>query len=177
VKSSPIVAVVFLAGLLLSSRAQAQTGGPPGPGTLDAVVQELRLLRQAIDKQGATTARVQLLIGRLGLQDQRTARAQQALEKLHEESRSLARERDDAKNRERAIAERLDEATREDERRELERERPIARARVADLQTQLATIEARLGQAKQALDAETGRYDELDGWLKDLDRQLARQGS
>jgi hypothetical protein len=65
--------VVFLS----PPAARAQTAPSPSAGTLDAVVKELRLLRQVMERQGWATARAQLLIGRLTLQDQRTARAQQ----------------------------------------------------------------------------------------------------
>jgi hypothetical protein len=54
----------------------AQATPSPG-GTVNVLVQEIRLLRQALEKQSATAARAQLLIGRLTLQDQRTARARQ----------------------------------------------------------------------------------------------------
>jgi hypothetical protein len=53
----------------------------------------------------------------------------------------------------------------------------VTRARLGDHATAVSRIEARLTQAKQSLDAEAARYDELESWLTDLDRQLQRGGS
>ena len=158
--------------MLVPMVAGAQTAPSPGPSALDAVVKELRLLRQAVERQGLATARAQLLVGRLTLQDQRTARAQQAVERLQSEVASAQRERDELQNRFRAIAQRLEQAGADEPRQQLEEESRMTKTRLADSHTRVSDAELRLSHAKQALDIETARYDELDGWLKDLDRQM-----
>jgi predicted nucleic acid-binding Zn-ribbon protein len=162
--------------MLVPMMASAQTAPSPGPAALDAVVKELRLLRQAVERQGLATARAQLLVGRLTLQDQRTARAQQAVERLQSEVASAQRERDELQRSFRAIAQRLEQASADEPRQQLEEESRMTKARLADSQAHVSGTELRLSQAKQALDIETGRYDELDVWLKDLDRQLQASG-
>src|SRR5512143_1548663 len=156
--------------------ADAQTTPSAGTGSLDGVVKELRLLRQALERQSAASARVQLLIGRLTLQDQRTARAQQAVERLQNEVRNAERERDETQSRFRAVAQRLEQATADDPRQQLEEELRTLKTRLADSQAHVHVAEGRLSQAKQAFDIETGRYDELDAWLKDLDSQMQTSG-
>jgi outer membrane protein TolC len=76
----------------------------------------------------------------------------------------------------REIAQALEQLTDQDRRSETESGLRTVRARLAEAQAQLFSSEARLAEARQALELETGRYDELDGWLKDLDRQLQTGG-
>ena len=157
---------------LVPATAHSQPVIPSGAGTLDEVVRELRLLRQAVEKQSATAARVQLLMGRLTMQDQRTARAQQAVERAQNDLTSAERERSDWQSRLRAITERLEQAANDELRQPLEAEARMLRAHLAGSQGQVSSAESRLSQARQALEVETGRYDELDTWLKDIDKQL-----
>ena len=171
-----ILAFGFAAGCLVPVRAQSQTALPSGAGTVDAVAKELRLLRQAIERQNATAARVQLLMGRLTLQDQRTARAQQTVERLQSELASAERERSEVERNFRAIAQRLEQATNDEPRQQLEEESRALRARLAESQSHVTSTESRLSHAKQALDVEAGRYEEIDTWLRDLDKQLQTGG-
>jgi predicted nucleic acid-binding Zn-ribbon protein len=140
------------------------------------VVKELRLLRQALERQSVASARAQLLIGRLTLQDQRTARAQQAVERFQNEVRNAEGERDETQSRFRAVAQRLEQATADDPRQQLEEELRTLKTRLADSQAHVSAAEGRLSRARQAFEVETGRYDELDAWLKDLDRQMQTSG-
>lgn len=172
VKRQPKVALGLILVCLLPATAHAQAALPSATGTLDAVVKEIRLLRQALERQSATTARVQLLIGRLTLQDQRTARARQTVERLESDLAGAERERDQLQTAAREMARSLEQTTDPDRRPQLEAEARMVRARTVDAQAQLSSTEARLAQARQTLDAEMGRYDELEGWLRDLDKQL-----
>src|SRR5438105_13131105 len=92
-KRSAVCCAVLLAAGPLGARGQAQSGAS-GPATLDTLLQEVRLLRKAIEKQGVTAARTQLLMGRIALQDQRVARARDALERLDTELAGAERGRD-----------------------------------------------------------------------------------
>jgi hypothetical protein len=85
---------VFGVAFLLSASGWAQVAPAPTAGTVEGVVNEIRLLRQAIERQSSSAARAQLLIGRLGLQDQRTARARSAVERLEGELADAQRGRD-----------------------------------------------------------------------------------
>ena len=140
------------------------------------MVHEIRLLRQALERQSSMAARVQLVIGRLALQDQRTARAHQAVERLEGELTNAERDRDRMQTAGREIARSLEQVTDDERRQQLESDARMVQARLADNQADISRTEARLSQAKQALDVETGRYDELEAWLRDLDKQLQGGG-
>lgn len=156
---------------LLPRAARAQGAAPPG-GTVSILIQEIRLLRHTLEKQGSTTARAQLLIGRLTLQDQRTARARQAVERLESEVANAERERDQMQVAARDTAEALGRAADEERREQVEKQARMLRARIADFHTEISRGQSRLLEARQTLDSETARYEELEALLRDLDRQL-----
>jgi len=167
---------VLLAATTLPTGGQAQSTAP-GSATLDTLLQEVRLLRTAIEKQGVTAARTQLLMGRMALQDQRIARARGLLERIDAELTAGERERTNLQNAAADFAHRLEETSDEGKRIELERDIRRFQKQVGDQQRAVGEIRTRHTEARQAVEAETARYDELDSWLRDLDRELQRLGS
>ncbi len=157
---------------LLPAAAHAQGATPSSSGTLDAVVREVRLLRQTLERQAVSASRAQLLIGRLTLADQRAARARAAVDRLEGELASAERERAQLVIDSRQAARALEQVTDPDRRQQLELESQRIRARLVEAETQHSRTDSRLANARRDLDAETGRYEELDRWLTDLDRQL-----
>ena len=162
-----VVLACFLPGA-----AYAQTSLSSSSEALDALVQEVRLLRQTLERQAATAARSQLIIARLTLYDQRAARARAAVDRLEGEVANAERERDQLQAAAREMARSLEQVTDPDRHQQLESESRMLRARMVEAETQRSRSEARLAQAKQTLDLEAGRYDDLERWLNDLDRQL-----
>jgi chromosome segregation ATPase len=144
----------------------------PGDAALDAVAKEIRLLRQTLERQAATTARAQLILARLTLYDQRTARARESVDRLEGEVASAERGRAQLQAVARENARALEQVTDPDRRQQLEAEARMLRAQLAEAEAQRSRLETRLVQAKQTLDVEAGRYDELERWLNDFDRQL-----
>ena len=158
--------------LVFPATVYAQGMPASGTGTLEGITSEIRLLRQALERQSAAGTRVQLLIGRLTLQDQRTARARAAVERLESELASGERERDELQAASREMVRSLEQATDHERRTELETQSRMIRDRYTKAVAQLARTEGRVAQARQALDIEAGSYDEFDRLLADLDRQL-----
>jgi len=175
VKRAALSSAVLLAVATLPRPGQAQSAAP-GPATLDTLLQEVRLLRKAIEKQSVTAARTQLLMGRIALQDQRLARARGFMERVDTELTVAERERDHLRSAAAEFARNLEEATDEAKRAELESAVRKVRVQVTDQEKAVSGIRTRHDQARQALEAETSRYDELDSWLRDLDRELQRTG-
>jgi hypothetical protein len=169
--------ILMLGAVLLGlapavARAQA---GPPEGGMAGVLVREIRLLRQALERQGAAGARAQLLIGRLALQDQRAARARQAVERLESELGAAERERDELQAASRESAESLERATDDEHREQLERQSRMLRARLATLQGDISRAQGRIVEAKQTLELETSGSEDLEARLRDLDRELQEQ--
>ena len=174
-KRAALCCAVVLAATTLPTRGQAQSTAS-GSTTLDTLLQEVRLLRKAIEKQSVTAARTQLLMGRIALQDQRVARARGLLERIDAELTAGERERTNLQSAAADFAHRLEETSDEGKRSELERDISRFQKQVGDQQRAVAEIRARHTEARQAVEAETARYDELESWLRDLDRELQRTG-
>lgn len=71
-----LVSLTLASVILHSTPCQAQSTG----SDKDALLQEVRLLRQAIEALAGTNARVQIVFGRLQLQEQRAATTARRLE-------------------------------------------------------------------------------------------------
>ncbi len=171
--SSPArLGLVLGLAFFLAASGWAQVAPTATAGTLDGVINEIRLLRQVIERQSSSAARAQLLIGRLGLQDQRTARARDAVERLEGELANGQRERDQLQVAAREAQRSLEQTTDQERRTELETQTRMIREQYTKAQQRVSQTEDRLTRAREALDVETGRYDDLDRLLVDLDRQL-----
>jgi hypothetical protein len=165
-------ALALLVGLVaLPANAGAQATPLPPP-TGDSLFQEVRLLRQAVERMSRGSARVQLLVGRLAVQDQRLARAQDALDRLDDEAFTLEphRRRTDAEVRDltRSLEQEADDAR----RAELEGKLRVARARSGEHAHTAGQLESRRSRARQSVAAEQARYQELDAKLIELEREL-----
>jgi chromosome segregation ATPase len=167
-----LVVAGFVLACSLPGPASAQAQPAPDGATLDPVAREIRLLRQTLERQAAATARAQLIVARLTLYDQRASRARAALDRLEAEASSAERERGQLQAALRENARALEQAGDPDRRQELGSQSRMLRAQTIEVDAQLTKIEARLAAARQALDVETERYDELERWLNELDRQL-----
>lgn len=71
-----LTSVTLVSALAYATPCQAQSTG----SDKDALLQEVRLLRQTLETLVGTSARVQIVFGRLQLQDQRTATTARRLE-------------------------------------------------------------------------------------------------
>lgn len=163
--------------MLLPGHGRAQTTPSAAVVNLDAVVQELRLLRRAVERQNSSVARTQLLLARLSLQDQRLARSRQSVERLEGELANAEREQTQLQSAARELGRALEQATEDGHRKGIEQESRLVRSRLTVSSSALQDVNGRLTQARQLLDSDTARYDELEAWLADLERELQRAGS
>jgi chromosome segregation ATPase len=156
----------------LEGRAQTPQATPLPPPTGDSIVQELRLLRQAIERNGRGSAQVQLVLGRLALQDQRVGRAQDAADRLEDQTFALERERRRLDADIRDLTRAFEQAPDDARRREAEGRLQSARARLSEHLTLTAPIESRRARARQAASEEQARYRELDAKVNEFERDL-----
>jgi predicted nucleic acid-binding Zn-ribbon protein len=115
---------------------------------------------------------VELLVGRLALQDQRVARAEEAVQRLDGEVSGLEQDRRRIDGEFRDFTRALEQETSDAERAALDQQLRRARVRHGELMSRLGPLEGRRSEAKQALVAEQRRYQELESRLTDLDRAL-----
>jgi DNA repair exonuclease SbcCD ATPase subunit len=164
-----VLSLVGGLSILVAPGSEAQQA----PGTLEALLGEVRLLRQALEKQASLQARAQLMAGRLALQDQRLERARSEVRRSEAETQALSGERTRMQG---ALVElrRSLETADAAEQVGLEREQRMLSMRLGEIEKTLDAAETRRNQATQAIAAEEARYEELARWFDDFDRELAR---
>jgi chromosome segregation ATPase len=152
--------------------AQAPQATPLPPPTGDSIVQELRLLRQAIERHGRGAAQVQLLLGHLALQDQRAGRAQAASDRLEDQAFALEQERRRIDAEIRDLTRAFEQAPDDARRKEAESRLQSARARLGEHMSVAGQLESRRARARQAAAEEQARYRDLDAKVAEYEREL-----
>ena len=163
--------LVLAAALVAGTAVSATTMQDP---TLAALLNEVRLLREAMERSGVATARIQLLSGRAALQEQRVARLRSEVQGLDREVGTLGAER----TRQQQVAAEIERALESEgdaaRRTALEQELTQIRLQVRHSEAMLEDARARRTQAVQSFDVERGRYEDIEARLDELDRELAR---
>ena len=158
-----------------ASVATARTDQSPAQDS-SALLNEVRLLRQAIEQLAGNGTRVQIAFGRLQLQEQRTAAAARRLEDLRT---NLARLTLNATE----TAERLKDVdglattgnrTPEEEADLREMQKMMTRE-LRRFEAERARLAVEESEAASALASEQGRWSDLNRQLEELERSLPRR--
>ena len=164
---------LFVLGLLLFSTACFGQTIPGDSQTLQALLSEVRQLRQDLQTTTIAGQRAQILIYRLQGQEAAVARASQRLEEAREK---LARTQDerkhvaaDVKQQEEFISNMENPAA---ERKEVERMLFQSKTRIESLDSQEQQLQTREIDAEQQLRAEEVRLSDLRDQLDRLDKAL-----
>jgi chromosome segregation ATPase len=144
------------------------------PQDSSALLNEVRLLRQAIEQLAGNGTRVQIAFGRLQLQEQRTATAARRLEDLRAQLTRLTYQATD-------MAERLKDfdAAAGSGRRTPEEETELREAvtmmsrELRRVDTERARLAAEESEAASVLANEQGRWSDLNRQLEELERSMA----
>jgi chromosome segregation ATPase len=136
---------------------------------------EVRLLRQAIESLAGTNARVQIVFGRLQLQEQRTDaaagrldKAREALAKITSEIAGMSEHAKEMENRQN------DSRRKPEELEQLRMEAVMLRRGLERLESERARLSIDEADAAAALNAEQGRWSDLNRQLDELERLLAK---
>ena len=168
-----VLAVVLAGPARAAGQAPQATPLPPPNG--DSIIQELRLLRQAIERHGRGSAQVALLTGRLAVLDQRAARAQEAFDRLEDEAFALEQQRRRLESEARDVTHAFEQAKDEGRRADLDLRLRATRARLDEKAALAARIESRRARARQAASEEQARYRDLDEKLAGIEREMGRE--
>jgi hypothetical protein len=88
------IPITLAALALLAAEGRTQSVAPADRAPLNALVLEVRLLRQAIERQTAATVKSQLLASQLAVQHQRVVRAEEALDRAADAVEAATRRQD-----------------------------------------------------------------------------------
>jgi chromosome segregation ATPase len=151
--------------LVLAAQAAAQSTPTPPATTLESLLSEVRLLRQAIERQTIVVARSQVLAARLSVHEQRLARARALHESLESQMTRARAEEAQATSAIERMEAALDDPARAAQRKDIEAEIKAAQDRLKSMEGAMADLQTRLTLALQGVEQERLRLDDLEAQL------------
>jgi chromosome segregation ATPase len=164
-----VMGLVFLAAPVLAQSSSSDTQ------TLQAILQELRLLRQELRESTVASERAQILFYRMQAQQSAVARAQQRVDQAQTAL-------DRAQNRRRSMESELKYETDQDSedatpdaatRKRIEDRLPAMKQQVEDAQAAEQQAQTRVMTTKDQLQIEQGKLDDLQTEMDRIDKSLA----
>jgi len=153
-------------GLLFPAGAHAQA-----PDLLAELLKEMRGLRVAMERAATVGARIQLLVGRVQIQEQRMAELARRSAALREEMSRLdfvlSEGSLNVKNLEGA------DARTPDLQKEIESQLESLRAQLASTEKRRSELASEDAQLSQQMSADQGRLTDINNQLDQLERSLA----
>lgn len=166
------IIVVFIASGAFVARVPAQQQA----STQTELLAEVRLLRQAIESLTGVNARVQIVFGRLQLQEQRTSSAAQRLEVVRQQSANVAREIADLSDHLKDLEVIVNDGRRKpDEIEQAKAESTMVTRQLERMQQEQVRVIANETDAANALNQEQGRWSDLNRQLEELERALIKR--
>ena len=163
-----LVAALILAGFGIGVSAQQVSP------IQTELLAEVRLLRQSIEALAGTNARVQIVFGRLQLQEQRTATAARRLDDLRDAVSGFSMQAQQMGDRIKELEEGLNDSRYKPEHLEgMRQELTMTRRELGRIEAERARVVAAEAEAAGALNLEQGRSSDLNRQLEDLERALA----
>jgi chromosome segregation ATPase len=158
-----------LVGLPIAVLAQ-----PATPDTLTALLQEVRALRVALERSAITGPQIQLLAGRLTVQNERVSRAARDLDQvrlnLSNTSMATARAATQAQQLEQTLA----TTANAEQRKQIEFEQRVLKQQIEEMTAEEQRLRLRETELAAALAAEQTAWNELNRRLDELERILKR---
>ena len=166
---------VALLGVMLAAplTAAAQAGSQPAPDVLKELLVEVRGLRLAMERAATVGARIQLLVARVQMQEQRIAelsrRAVTVREELSRIDAGVAQQAMMIKQVERSVS--SGQHTPE-EQREMESMMEMHKQQIAITDKRRQQLMAEDASLAQQIAADQGRWSDVNGQLDELERSL-----
>ena len=164
-----VLVIAIIASGALVARMPAQQ-----PASIQTeLLTEVRLLRQSIEMLAGSNARVQIVFGRLQLQEQRTEAAAKRIETAKQALYVFYLRANPHFDRLKEIEEELaDTRLKPEQLDELRRELPIVKRATERLEPERAQLMQDQADAEMILNQEQGRWADLNRQLEELERAL-----
>ena len=167
--------VVLVAAVIASGAFIARVPAQQPASLQTELLTEVRLLRQSIEMLAGTNARVQIVFGRLQLQEQRTEAAAKRIETAKQARYVFHMRADPQFDRIKEIEEQLaDTRLKPEELDELRRELAMMKRATARLEPERAQLMQDQADAEAILNQEQGRWSDLNRQLEELERALIK---
>lgn len=169
-------AALFIGFLLMAPAAMAQALSTDSQ-SLQALLSEVRQLRQQLQTYGAASQRTQLLFFRLYRQQALVDRASERAEEARNSLAQIQNERKRAEVVAKSAQDHLEHPDPGDDRKALENEAAFYKQRLEELPGEEQQRQAKLSEAEEQLRAEQVKLDDLSAQLDELDKALKKAGS
>ena len=163
---------IFPALLLacFASNAHAQDGQQ---STLQALLNEVKLLRAALERSNQLGPRIQIALARMQFQEERVRSATRRMESAHDEVSNAQRRRAELAETLRVLENQATQAVEPNARKEVEAQTAAIKAEFASVSSQEEQHRAREGESIAALQSEQAKWNEVNDQLVSLERGLA----
>jgi len=162
--------------LLVVPAAFAQTPSADSQ-TLQALLSEVRQLRQQLQSSNAASQRTQILFFRIQTQQGLVERASQRAEEARNKLAEIQNERKRAEGFAKSAQDRLEHPEPSDDRKGLENQAAFYKQRLEELPGEEQQRQAKLSDAEEQLRVEQAKLDELNAQLDQLDKALQKAAS
>lgn len=164
-----LAAFIGIAGIGLTAAGESQAGRTD---VLEALLDEVRGLRAAIEQMAAAGPRVQLALGRLQIQEQRIntllRRQEDVASRIQSQEQQASMIRQGLADREAELT----IATPAQERAEIEKEVPRLKALLDQFSQTIGQLRAEEAQIATSISLEQNRWIEINAQLEALEREL-----
>jgi chromosome segregation ATPase len=169
--TTSLIVAAAIGGSLIGRAQQAQAP----PDVLPALLVEVRGLRAAMEQMAGAGPRVQLVLGRLQLQEQRIGNQVRRLDAVKAALGPAQRELDALGRRVKDIQQVIEQYPNSEGRREAELELPIVKAEHARRRTEVERLANEESLLSQDIAAEQTRWADFNQRLEELERALSRR--
>jgi hypothetical protein len=164
-----------MTGLITSALVSiAILGQQPAPqaDSTAALVQELRALRQVVEQMLAANVRVQLLMGRLQLQETRILSLGRQSTDIEARLQSLRQEKDGIAMQQKVFAFMPDKTDDPKEREEAKRQTEALAERLKEIDARYLALQNEQANIQQTMATEQNRWGDFNQRLEELERLL-----
>jgi chromosome segregation ATPase len=171
----PLGFLLTLAAILGGGAFVTRVPAQQRPATVQTeLLSEVRLLRQAIESLAGTNARVQIVFGRLQLQEQRTATAARRLDDVRSALAVTSMRASEMGDRVKELETFAGDSSRKPEEIEAaQQELTHTRRGLQRIEAERGRLMGEEAEAAGTLNLEQGRWSDLNRQLEELERALA----
>jgi chromosome segregation ATPase len=169
--TAALVVAAAIGGSIIGRAQQTQAQ----PDVLSALLTEVRGLRAAMEQMASAGPRVQLVLGRLQLQEQRIGNQVRRLDTVKAALGPAQRELDELGQRIKGVQQMIEDYPNSQGRRDAEAELSHLKAEHARRRTEVERLSNEENLLVQDIAAEQARWTDFNQRLEDLERALSRR--
>jgi predicted nucleic acid-binding Zn-ribbon protein len=173
--STPHHFLLLLLLCILAAPAKAQSPKPPDDKTLQSLVNEVRLLRETLQRINLNSYRSQIIVERIRAQNDRVARLTRMLEDTRDESANIQMHINQLAERAKSLESQIQQESDTKQRAQLEVEQKEFKYVLDQQKQRYERLRERETRLNTELQAEQGKLSELEGRLDALEREIENE--